>query len=188
MIAVTLEYKAVMALHTPVQWAQRPSTILITIPLSDAQDVNIRVLSDVLEITLTSNGKNYASKTALFAEVISEESTNVIRPRCIEIKLQKKDQTAEYWPRLTKDKTKNAHITIDWARWKDEDEVAGKADDLGDFGGMGGMGGAGGAGGMDMQSLLAQMGGGGGAGMPDFGAGKADSDDDEEEGVPPPLE
>jgi hypothetical protein len=81
-----------MALHTPIQWAQRPATILITVPVADAQEVNIRVLSDVLEISFSSNGKQYASKTALFAEVISEESTNVIRPRCIEIKLQNKSQ------------------------------------------------------------------------------------------------
>lgn len=180
-----------MALHTPLQWAQRPATILITVPVSDAKDVVIKSLSDVLEISLKSGEKVFSSKTALFAEIIPEESSHVVRERAIEIKLQKKNQTSEYWPRLTKDKVKNSHITIDWGRWKDEDELNGK-DDVGDFGndgGMGGMGGAGGMGGMDMQSLLAQMGGmGGGAGVPDFGGGKADSDDEEDESAPPPLE
>lgn len=182
-------------LHTPLQWAQRPTVVLITVPLVDPKDVQVKVLHDVLEISATSGDKSFASKTMLFGEVVPEESSHTIRDRAIEIKLHKKDQGAEYWPRLTKEKTKNAHITIDWARWKDEDEVAGKADDLGDFGMGGGMGGggmgggAGGMGGMDMQQLLAQMGGmGGGAGAPDFGAGKADSDDEEDEGAPPPLE
>jgi hypothetical protein len=27
-----------------------------------------------------------------------------------------------HWPRLTKEKVKNSHIQIDWAKWVDEDE------------------------------------------------------------------
>ena len=193
-----------MSLHTPLQWAQRPEFVLVTIPVTDAKDVNVKVLENSLEFSCTAGEKKYASTTPLFAEIVPEESSHVVRDSRVELKLAKKDTSAEYWPRITKDKVKNMHITIDWAKWKDEDEVDAK-EDLGDFGaggmpgmggagGMPGMGGEGGMGGMDMQAMLAQMQaggmggmGGGAGGMPDFAQGGADSDDEEEE-VPPPLE
>ena len=177
-----------MSLPVPIQWAQRPENVLITIPITDAKDATVKVENDVLHVACKSGDKVFDTKLQLFAEVVPDESSNIIRDRCIEVKLAKKDKSAEYWPRLTQAKVKNPHIGIDWARWKDEDEVDAK-EDLGDFGGMGGMGG--GMGGMDMQQMLANMGGmggmGGAGGVPDFGQGGADSDDEEEE-VPPPLE
>ena len=61
-----------------------------------------------------------------------------------------KTNPGEYWPRLTKDKVKNAHIQADWAKWVDEDEEDEakplpedwNQDNMNQFGGegMGGMG------------------------------------------------
>jgi hypothetical protein len=42
--------------------------------------------------------------------------------RNIIVNIVKKDAEAEYWSRLTKDKTKNLHIQADWNKWVDEDE------------------------------------------------------------------
>ena len=171
-------------LHPPLCWAQRSDTVLITIPLQDCKNVSIKFTTS-LSFTATSGGKEYECNLPLFDAVVPEESSSVTRPRQVEIKLQKKSGTGEYWPRLTKEKSKSQHIQMDWNRWKDEDDTkAGAADDLGDFG-MGG--GGGGMGGMDMQKLMAQMGGGGGGmDMPDFGsAGKLP---DLPEDDMPPLE
>ena len=200
-------------LHPTIAWAQRSDNILITVAVQDAADVKLSVQDNVFELSCTGGEKKYFCKFPLFADVVPEESTTVTRPRQIEIKLKKKDENAEYWPRLQKEKVKSQHIQIDWNRWKDEDEEA-AADDgdfgmgggaLGGMGGAGGMPGMGGMGGMDMQALMAQMGGMGGlggmGGMPGMGGMGMGGDDegmdsDDEEGAEeahpedemPPLE
>ena len=49
--------------------------------------------------------------------------------------IAKKDtEDEEWWPRISKDKSKNQHITIDWGRWKDQDdEVEPEKQGMGDF-------------------------------------------------------
>ncbi len=53
---------------------------------------------------------------------------------------------------MTKDKTKNQKIAIDWAKWVDEDEVD-DAPAMPEDDDMNGFGGPGGAGGMDMAQM-----------------------------------
>ena len=113
-----------------------------------------------------------------FAAIVKAESAWNTRGRNVIITLSKTDKETEYWPRLTKEKVKNARITVDWNKWVDEDEEdeAPNADmgadfdpsmmnafggggmpgmpGMGGMGGMPGMGGMGGMGGMDMQSLM----------------------------------
>lgn len=171
-------------LHPPVSWAQRNDVVLITIPLQDATDVKIS-LTDNFTFSATSDAKQYACTIPLFDKVVPEESSHVVRPRQIELKIRKLSTDKEYWPRLTKEKVKSTYIQIDWNKWKDEDEGAegGNADDLGDFG-MGG--------GLDMQQMLAQLGGagggaggfGGGAAVPGFGSARGQT----EKGIPEHLE
>eukprot|EP00331_Platyophrya_macrostoma_P011923 CAMPEP_0176410178 /NCGR_PEP_ID=MMETSP0127-20121128/2914_1 /TAXON_ID=938130 /ORGANISM="Platyophrya macrostoma, Strain WH" /LENGTH=183 /DNA_ID=CAMNT_0017789649 /DNA_START=60 /DNA_END=607 /DNA_ORIENTATION=+ len=180
-------------LHPPVNWAQRKDVILVTIPLQDASDVQISLGSgDVFSLSATSAGKNFECKLSLFEKVVPEESTHVVRPRQIELKIKKANVDADYWPRLTKEKVKSSFIQIDWNKWKDEDETAestsagGGGDDLGDFG----------MGGLDMQQMLAQLGGGAGAGglggAPGFGSARGQEalskeavDNAEDEEMPP---
>lgn len=47
-----------------------------------------------------------------------------VRPREAHFHIMKKDQEAEYWPRLTSDKAaeKKQPISVDWSRYTDEDE------------------------------------------------------------------
>ena len=75
--------------------------------------------------------------------------------------IRKKDKQAEYWPRLTKEKVKNAFIKTDFSKWVDEDEQDGVpvADEDFDMGGMGGMGGMPGMGGMGGMPGMGGMGG-----------------------------
>lgn len=66
----------------------------------------------------------------------------------------KKDKQYEYWPRLTKEKVKNAFLKTDFSKWVDEDEQDGapvEDPELDMGGGMGG--GMGGPGGMDFEKV-----------------------------------
>jgi prostaglandin-E synthase len=105
----------------------------------------------------------------------------------VQMKLNKKDKDAEFWPRLLKDKNlEKTNVKIDWDRYIDEDEAEGKDFDMSgldggmDFGGMGGMGGMdfGGMGGMGGFPGAGGFGGPGGDDSDD-GENEEDSDDDE---------
>ena len=122
-------------LHAPLQWAQRSGVVLVTVGLQDASNVVLRLVADTLSLSCSSEGKVYTCETLLFAAVSAEESSFVARPRHIEIRIQKKD--SGWWTRLTKDKGKNAHITLDWTRWQDEDDIDDNDGDLGDIGDFG---------------------------------------------------
>jgi hypothetical protein len=79
-----------------------------------------------------------------------EQSKWNTKGRNIILNIVKANTEAEHWPRLTKEKVKNSHIQIDWAKWVDEDEEneakpVGEdwdADNMNDFN-MGGYGGGG---------------------------------------------
>ena len=64
----------------------------------------------------------YAFDIQLFDLVNVEASKWNTKGRNIILNIVKQNAEAEHWPRLTKDKVKNAHIQIDWAKWVDEDE------------------------------------------------------------------
>ena len=91
-----------------------------------------------------------------------QTSNKSLTSRSLQLLLRKKEKKAEYWPRLTKEKVRNAFLKTDFSKWVDEDEQDGdKAalDEDFDMGGMGGMG-MPGMGGMGMPG----MGGMGGMG------------------------
>ena len=70
-----------------------------------------------------SHNNNYGFDLQLFDEVDVEQSKWNTKGRNIICNIVKKNQESEeHWPRLTKDKTKNAHIQVDWSKWVDEDE------------------------------------------------------------------
>mgnify|MGYP006086498835 CR=1 FL=1 len=135
-----------------------------------------------------SHGQKYGFDIELFADVVKDESRWNTKGRNIIFNLKKKE--AESWTRITKEKTKNARINIDWNKWVDSDDEEEEGDkgmnkdfdpsQMQNFGGnqgnqgmdmasmMSGMGGAnGGNQGMDMASMMSQMGGanGGNGGM-----------------------
>ncbi|RNF01334.1 hypothetical protein TraAM80_07033 [Trypanosoma rangeli] len=114
-------------------WAQRSEYIFLSIPLQDARNVAVEIIDGrMLHFAATAGERSYGCVLELLHEVSSEESSHVTTPRQIEVKLKKKwpndagDEEAaalcRAWPRLTKDKTKNCHIQVDWSRWKDEDD------------------------------------------------------------------
>ncbi|KAI0762608.1 HSP20-like chaperone [Fomes fomentarius] len=203
-----------MPTHPEVLWAQRSSetdekknVLYITVNLPDIQ-------ADTLEYNLTPTKLSFKAKTGnaekgieekdyefsidLYGEVDPEASSKSLTSRSLSLLLRKKEKQAEYWPRLTKEKVRNAFIKTDFSKWVDEDEQDGDnavVEDDFDMGGMGGMGGMPGLGGMgggmgDIDSMLKSMGAGAGAGGFD-GAGPSGADvesDDSDDDGPPPLE
>ena len=109
-----------------------------------------------------------------FAEVDKEASAWDTKGRNIMFSIAKKDVDAEYWPRITKDKVKNAKITTDWSKWVDEDDEADEGDKgmdgfdpsmMNQFGGGGMPGMGGGMPGMPNNMSMMNMGGPGGMDM-----------------------
>ena len=68
-------------------------------------------------------GKKYELNLEFFGEVVVSESGWNTKGRNIVMSISKKDKEAEeHWPRITKDKIKNPHISIDWAKWVDQED------------------------------------------------------------------
>jgi hypothetical protein len=188
-----------MTTVTPeVLWAQRSSGdqeeknfIYLTISVPDVTPANLKL--DLKPTGLTFTGasdtlkKTYHLELEFYGEIDPTKSNTHHTPKNIEIKLQKKELSAEYWPRLLKDSKKVHFLKTDFDKWVDEDEQNEAAEeDFSQFGGgMGGMPGLGGGndfsggdfGGIDFSKL-------GGAGAPEEEQEGDDEDDDEM----PPLE
>ncbi|KAG0359970.1 hypothetical protein BGZ54_009753, partial [Gamsiella multidivaricata] len=130
-----------------VLWAQRANLVYLTVNLPDSAPT-INLTADKLEITASSDGKEYAVTIEFYQPV--EPETSIARPsaRNIFFTLMKKDQD-NWWPRLNKGGKLN-FVKTDFSRWKDEDDEDDEADQAADMGmgGMGGMPGMPGMGGM----------------------------------------
>ena len=148
-----------------LKWAQRKDRLYVTIDLPDVESPNIDLKPEgKLKFSGKVKDTKYAIDLDLFNDVIVEDSKWNLKGRLILLNIIKKDQEAEYWPRLTKEKMKHPHIKIDWDKWiEEEDENAEpNADMMGDWDPS------------NMQNF----------GMGDY----EDSDDDEEEEVQEPEE
>jgi cytosolic prostaglandin-E synthase len=81
-----------------------------------------------------------------FKEIETEGSIWNVLPQSIQMKLNKKEASDEFWIRLLKDKhLEKTNVTIDWDRYVDEDDASGNFETSNleggnDFGGGGGMG------------------------------------------------
>jgi len=181
-----------------VLWAQRSSNVdaeknfvYLTINVPDVPKQNIKL--DLKPTGLSFEGrsdtlkKTYHVELEFYAEIDVDKSVTHHTARDVEMKLQKKEVSETYWPRLLKDSKRVHFLKTDFDKWVDEDEQdEAPEDDFGaGFGGPGGPGGMGGLpgmgggdfGGIDFSKL------GGGAGMP-----TGDEDEDESDDDMPPLE
>lgn len=112
-----------MSLHPEVRWAQRKDRVFITIELADIDKHQINLTPEgLLTFSAERHGKHYAFETQLFDIVTVEDSRWNTKGRNIILSIAKGRLDEPYWPRLTKDKAKNAHIQADWSKWVDEDE------------------------------------------------------------------
>merc|ERR1712183_1159499 len=156
-----------------LKWAQRKDKVMVTVDVPDIEKHDINLTEDGKpSLTAETTSQKFAFDLELIAEIDKEASAWNVKGRNILFNIVKKDAEAEYWPRLTKEKTKNARIQTDWSKWVDEDEEGNKGMDGFDpsqmqgFGGGGGMSGMpGGMGGMPgMEGMMGGMPGMGGMG------------------------
>lgn len=150
-----------------LKWAQRKDKVFITIDVPNCTNESIELTDDnQLKFKADSDGVTYAFDMNLFAEVDKEGSGWNTKGRNVIMTLAKKDVDQEYWPRMMKEKVKNARIAIDWSKWVDEDDEGAAKEEPGmdgfDPAMMQGMGGGGGMPGMPGM-------GGGMPGMPGMG-------------------
>jgi len=163
-----------------LKWAQRAEYVLMTVDLADSENVNIDIdeETNTLIFSAQSAGSKYGFKLALFEKVVKDESKWNTKGRNVILNISKADKDQEeWWPRLTKEKTKYHQITIDFDKWVDADDEPAEEEKggMGDFdpSGMQGMGGAGGGGGgmPGMGGMGGMPGMGGMGGMPGMGGG-----------------
>ncbi|KAJ7883007.1 HSP20-like chaperone, partial [Mycena olivaceomarginata] len=124
-----------MTLHPELLWAQRSSAsdeaknvVYLTVNIPDIQ-------ANTLEYSLETQKyfskpsresiaqiKEYTFNLDLFGEILPEKSSKTLTARSLYLVLHKKEQKAEYWPRLTREKVKNGQIRTDFNKWVDSDE------------------------------------------------------------------
>lgn len=152
--------------HPTVMWAQRPKLVFLTICLSDCQKPEIKVEKNRMSFRGVggTDKKEHACDIEFLKEIDPDKSKFAVRDRVIEFALEKAED-GPYWERLTKDKTKQHWLKVDFNKWKDEDDSEDEE----------GGGGGGGAGGADLEEMMRSMGGlggmGGGMGGPMGGMG-----------------
>lgn len=167
-----------------VRWAQRSSEsehdkniVFLTIVTPDIVKPEISIQAKKIVVKGSDkHGKTYNLDLDLYAEIEPEATKQRNTDLNLFFVLQKKEDQAEFWPRLSSSKDKLHNVRTDFDKWVDEDEQE-EQPELPDMSGMGGGGadmasmmgggGAGGMGGLDF-SKLAGMGGAGAGGQPDF--------------------
>lgn len=153
------------------QWAQRDEVAFVTFRVCDCEDANVEFLPKSIKFTGTSHKQCYESSIELFDEIDPSKSTWVKEGRGVFCTAFKK--TACYWPRLTKEKQRHHWLSVDFQRWKDEDDSSDEEQQ-----------GVGGDGGQDFLKMMNQM-GGGDSGMPSMeGIGSDDEVDSDDEDIP----
>lgn len=120
------------SLPLPLQWTQHVRDVYITATVFEPTEVSIVSTSNSLEMSCTSEGKQYSVSLQLYGGVQDDSVKHIVSSRSIRLRLAKvREGSARppFWPRLTKDKVKLAHVTVDWNTWKDEDDLLDEEDD-----------------------------------------------------------
>jgi hypothetical protein len=132
-----------------VLWAQRSSSsdaaknfvyLTISVPDIPKDDIKLDLKPQGLSFTGTSGTlkRKYHVDLEFYAEIDPAESKINHTSKNIEMKLQKKELSEEYWPRLLKDSKKLHFLKTDFDKWVDEDEQdEAPEEDFSQFGGMG---------------------------------------------------
>uniref|UniRef100_A0A061RCP2 Hsp20-like chaperone n=1 Tax=Tetraselmis sp. GSL018 TaxID=582737 RepID=A0A061RCP2_9CHLO len=112
-----------------IYWAQRSDRVFITLDVQDCASPSIKLDNDEaadtgrLEFSGNgSGGKDFELSLNLHKAINVDESKIAVRPRKIEIVAMKSVKEDNWWPFLTKEKTRDPHIKVDWNKWVDEDE------------------------------------------------------------------
>lgn len=126
------------SLPLPIVWTQRIHDVYITANVLEPINVEVDIGASAVQIRCQSSAtgeeaKRYQFSIAPFADIDARASEHIILPRGIRLKLRKavnaNGERPAFWTRLTQQKVKLAHVTVDWDTWKDEDELIEAEDD-----------------------------------------------------------
>jgi len=125
-------------LQAPIKWAQRCTSLFITVDLQDVTDEEIEITDTQLDFRGKSNGQEFEAHLEFYKPIDASKSKYKISGRSVKFHLikpplpndEKERKVAmEHWPHLLKDKTLENNerylVTVDWDRWiepEDEDE------------------------------------------------------------------
>ncbi|KAJ7898885.1 HSP20-like chaperone, partial [Mycena olivaceomarginata] len=124
-----------MTLHPELLWAQRSSAsdeaknvVYLTVNIPDIQANTLEYSLETQKIFFKAKSgnaqiKEYTFNLDLFVKSSRRfKSSKTLTARSLYLVLHKKEQKAEYWPRLTREKVKNGQIRTDFNKWVDSDE------------------------------------------------------------------
>eukprot|EP00282_Hemiselmis_andersenii_P006268 CAMPEP_0114134458 /NCGR_PEP_ID=MMETSP0043_2-20121206/14177_1 /TAXON_ID=464988 /ORGANISM="Hemiselmis andersenii, Strain CCMP644" /LENGTH=233 /DNA_ID=CAMNT_0001228117 /DNA_START=3 /DNA_END=700 /DNA_ORIENTATION=+ len=102
------------------KWAQRKDKIFLTINIPNLDPAKTKINVTPTNFSFTSDEWSLVFDT--FGEVNPDECKWTIGARDVTVLLVRKEE-GEYWDKLQKG-AKIQNMTVDWDKWKDEDEVA----------------------------------------------------------------
>lgn len=106
---------------------QRKDRLLITIKVKECKDADVRLFAEGRisfkgsSIAKTGLEAVFAVELDLFGAISPDVSVTEVKTGGIELTVVKKE-TADHWPRLVKDSGKNNRISVDFARYIDQDD------------------------------------------------------------------
>lgn len=108
----------------PAKWAQRADTIFLRFEIIDSANVQIEIKETSITFKCTdAKDTEYSNSIEWYKEINVEDSGYQIKGRSIDCLLYKKDlKNMSYWPRITKNKEKLRWLSVDFNRWRDEDD------------------------------------------------------------------
>lgn len=111
-----------------VKWSQHKKLIFLILEAKNIsiETINIDLSPDGHLLFLGVDrvtGRSYKLDIFLYENVVVNESKWKLTDFCVQFSISKKNKEASFWPRLTKQKEKLKFISVDWARWVDEDEA-----------------------------------------------------------------
>jgi hypothetical protein len=99
------------------------NVLYLTVVTPDIEKPQIDIQPKSLKISgKDTHGKEYALDLELYAEIDPAASKQRHTGLNLFFILQKKEDQAEFWPRLTSSKAKQHNIRTDFDKWVDEDE------------------------------------------------------------------
>lgn len=107
------------------KWAQRADTIFLRFEVLESKDVVVDIQEDGLTFTASnkSGDTKYSNTIEFFKKINVEDSGYQIKGRSIDCLIYKQDlKDTSFWPRLIKEKKKVFWLSVDFNRWRDEDD------------------------------------------------------------------
>ena len=111
--------------HRPCVCLQRKDRLLITIKVKECKDADVRLFAEGrISFKGSSNAqgeKHFAMELDLLGAILPDVSVTEVKTGGIALVVMKAE-TADHWPRLIKDSSKNNRISVDFARYIDQDD------------------------------------------------------------------